>query len=66
MRYMEKTGKVADARREVEAGMLLVTKFAECVLDGRNFDDDIRKLNHAKVDLARKERRLRELEKKMY
>lgn len=66
MRGMEKTGKVADARREVEEALSVVTKLAEIVFDGSNFDDNVRKLNHAKVNLARKEERLRELEKKMY
>lgn len=66
MRYMEKTGKVADARRAVDAARLVVAKLAECVFEAGRFDENVRKLNHAKVDLARKEERLRDLEKKMY
>lgn len=66
MRGMEKTGKVADARRAVASARSVVTRFAECLFDGGNFDDNVRKLNHARVDLARKEGRLKELVKKMY
>lgn len=66
MRRFEKTGKVADARRAVASARLLVTRFAECLFDGGNFDDNVRKLNHARAGLARKEGRLKELVKKMY
>lgn len=65
MRGLEKTGKMADARRAVASARSVVTRLVECVFDG-SFDENVRKLNHARVDLARKERRLRELEKKMY
>lgn len=65
MRGMEKTGKVADARRAVASARAVVTRLTECVFDG-SFDENVSKLNHARVDLARKEKRLRELEKKMY
>lgn len=37
MRGMEKTGKVADARRAVASARLMVTQFAECLFDGGNF-----------------------------
>lgn len=65
MRGFEKIGKVADARRAVASAQSVVTRLSECVFDG-SFDENVRKLNHARVDLARKEERLRELEKKMY
>lgn len=66
MRGLEKTGKVADARRAVASARSVVTRLVECVFDDGSFDENVRKLNHARVDLARKEERLRELEKKMY
>lgn len=65
MRGFEKTGKVADARREAEVALSVVMKLASRLFDG-SFDENVRNLNHARVDLARKEERLRVLEKKMY
>lgn len=66
MRHLEKTGKIADARRAVESARLIVAKMTKRVFDESSFEENVRRLNHAKVDLARKEERLRALQKKMY
>ena len=62
----EKTGKVADARQEVETARQKVESVrAELFATGGNFEDKARALNGALIDLARKEERFEMVKKKL-
>ena len=61
----EKTGKVADARQEVETARQKVESVrAELFATGGDFEDKARALNGALIDLLRKEERFEMVKKK--
>ncbi|WP_455671684.1 hypothetical protein [Phocaeicola sp.] len=64
-RGQEKTGKMADARREIEAAQQKVESArANLFAKGGNFEDNARLLRCALVDLSRKEERYTALKRK--